>query len=205
MLDSFEVARVLDILGNRNRRRIIELLRQKPCFVTEISDRLTLSPKAVIEHLQLMEREEILSYEMDERRRKYYFLSQDISVRVDLQKQEQVRIRAPGDSGARFRKSLVSLQRMVEAREELSKNLEHLDHDIDLQIREVEQRGRDILHGQTELDLVIALSHYKLTVPELSELTGKEQDLIAPALERLMDNQIIEKNGSHYMLRDTDA
>ncbi|HNY88503.1 MAG TPA: ArsR family transcriptional regulator, partial [Methanoregulaceae archaeon] len=40
MLDHVEVARILDILGNRNRRRIIELLRQKPCFVTEISDRL---------------------------------------------------------------------------------------------------------------------------------------------------------------------
>src|SRR5271157_2756818 len=140
MLDSFEVARVLDILGNRNRRRIIELLRQKPCFVTEISDRLTLSPKAVIEHLQLLEREDILSFEMDERRRKYYFLSQDISVMVNLQKQQQVRVKATGDTGTRFRRSLISLHRMVEAREELSKNLEHLDHDIDQQIREIEQK-----------------------------------------------------------------
>jgi ArsR family transcriptional regulator len=205
MLDSFEVARVLDILGNRNRRRIIELLRQKPCFVTEISDRLTLSPKAVIEHLQMMEREDILAFEMDERRRKYYFLSQDISVRVNLQKQGQVRIRTTGDAGTRFRKSLLSLHRMVDAREELTKSLDHLDHDIDLQIREIEQRGKDILHGQTELDLVVALSHYKLTVPELSELTGKEQNQIAPALERLMDNHIIEKNGAQYSLRDIDA
>ena len=205
MLDSFEVARVLDILGNRNRRRIIELLRQKPCFVTEISDRLTLSPKAVIEHLQLMEREDILAFEMDERRRKYYFLSQDISVRVNLQKQGQVHIRATGDAGTRFRKSLLSLHRMVDAREELTKNLDHLDHDIDLQIREIEHQGKDILHGQNELDLVIALSHYRLTVPELSELTGKEQDQIVPALERLMDNHIIEKNGAQYSLRDIDA
>jgi len=82
MLDHVEVARILDILGNRNRRRIIELLRQKPCFVTEISDRLLLSPKAVIEHLQLMEREEILSFRLDERRRKYYYLANDISVMV---------------------------------------------------------------------------------------------------------------------------
>lgn len=56
MLDGDEVSRLLDILGNRNRRRIIQLLRQKPCFVTEISDRLMISPKAVIEHLQMMER-----------------------------------------------------------------------------------------------------------------------------------------------------
>ena len=89
MLDHVEVARILDILGNRNRRRIIELLRQKPCFVTEISDRLLLSPKAVIEHLQLMEREEILSFRLDERRRKYYYLANDISVMVSLRRIEE--------------------------------------------------------------------------------------------------------------------
>ena len=60
MEDLAEIARLLDILGNRNRRRIIGLLRQKPCFVTEISETLMISPKAVIDHLQLMEREEIL-------------------------------------------------------------------------------------------------------------------------------------------------
>ena len=84
MDDVVEVARLLDILGNRNRRRIIELLRQKPCFVTEISDTLVLSPKAVIEHLQLMEREAILSCQIDNRRRKYYYLANDILVDVSL-------------------------------------------------------------------------------------------------------------------------
>ena len=89
MNDTGEVARLLDILGNRNRRRIIELLRQKPCFVTEISDTLMLSPKAVIDHLQMMEREAILSFQMDEHRRKYYYLANDILINVSL---KEVRI-----------------------------------------------------------------------------------------------------------------
>ena len=84
MNNAREVARILDILGNRNRRRIIELLRQKPCFVTEISETLVLSPKAVIEHLQMMEKEAILSCQTDERRRKYYFLENDILIDVSL-------------------------------------------------------------------------------------------------------------------------
>jgi transcriptional regulator, ArsR family len=84
MGDLAELARLLDILGNRNRRRIIELLRQKPCFVTEISETLMISPKAVIEHLQLMEREDILACQIDDRRRKYYFLANDILVDVSL-------------------------------------------------------------------------------------------------------------------------
>ena len=84
MEDLAEIARLLDILGNRNRRRIIGLLRQKPCFVTEISETLMISPKAVIDHLQLMEREEILSCQVDDRRRKYYYLANDILVDVSL-------------------------------------------------------------------------------------------------------------------------
>jgi len=84
MLEGDEVARLLDILGNRNRRRIIQLLRQKPCFVTEISERLMISPKAVIEHLHMMENGKILSSRSDVRRRKYYYISQDFNVEVNL-------------------------------------------------------------------------------------------------------------------------
>jgi ArsR family transcriptional regulator len=205
MLDSVEVARVLDILGNRNRRRIIELLRQKPCFVTEISDRLMLSPKAVIEHLQMLEREEILAFEMDDRRRKYYFLSNDISIMVSLRKQERAGIAAPSDAGMHFRRSLVSLHKMVLAREDIAQNLEHLDNDIDQQIREIAKRGKNFLKDDGELDLVVALAHYQLTLPELSELTGKNSAAVSPALEGLIEKGIIEKAGPHYRLRELYA
>ncbi|MBO7388073.1 MAG: ArsR family transcriptional regulator [Methanomicrobium sp.] len=80
MLEDENVSRMLDILGNKNRRRIIMLLRERPCFVTEISDLLMISPKAVIDHLQLMEREQILSVRYDLNRRKYYYLSNNFQI-----------------------------------------------------------------------------------------------------------------------------
>ena len=43
-----------------------------------------LSPKAVIDHLQMMEREAILSCQTDERRRKYYYLANDILIDISL-------------------------------------------------------------------------------------------------------------------------
>ncbi|RLM32686.1 ArsR family transcriptional regulator, partial [Haloferax sp. Atlit-109R] len=43
---------LLDLLGNENRRRILRLLATKPCYVTEISEYLDVSPKAVIDHLR---------------------------------------------------------------------------------------------------------------------------------------------------------
>lgn len=205
MLDSIEVARVLDILGNRNRRRIIELLREKPCFVTEISDRLTLSPKAVIEHLQMMEREEILAFRMDERRRKYYFLSNDISIEVSLQKQEKSDFSRESDIRTNFWRSLLTLQKMVQARDELVSRVGHLDNDIEEQMREIGKRGKNILRDETELDLVIALSHYHLTLPDLVELTGKDEVEILPAVEGLITRGIIEKEGQRYRICDRYA
>src|SRR6056297_442738 len=84
MIDDDGGVGLLDVLGNRNRRRIIGLLREKPCYVTEISQRLTLNPKAVMDHLQYMERAEFLSSRTDVRRRKYYYLVRDIHVKISV-------------------------------------------------------------------------------------------------------------------------
>lgn len=205
MLDSIEVARVLDILGNRNRRRIIELLREKPCFVTEISDRLTLSPKAVIEHLQMMEREEILAFRMDERRRKYYFLSHDISIEVSLQKQDKADFTRDSNTRTKFWRSLLTLRKMVQARDDLVSRVGHLDNDIEEQMREIEKRGKNILRSDIELDLVIALSHYRLTLSDLIELTGKNEVEVLPAVEGLAARGIIEQEGLQYRICDMHA
>jgi ArsR family transcriptional regulator len=204
MLDHVEVARILDILGNRNRRRIIELLRQKPCFVTEISDRLLLSPKAVIEHLQLMEREEILSFRLDERRRKYYYLANDISVMVSLRRLEES-ITVSVDRNIRLRKSLGRLRKLVDAREELTVNLRNLEKDIDIQIREIVQQGREVLSDDTEIDLVIALAHCNLTGEELSELTGQPVQNLAAGLTELRKKQIVEQEGPIFRLCGINA
>ncbi|NYT21697.1 MAG: ArsR family transcriptional regulator [Methanomicrobiales archaeon] len=204
MLDQAEVARILDILGNRNRRRIIELLRQKPCFVTEISDRLMLSPKAVIEHLQLMEREEILSFRLDERRRKYYFLANDISVIVNLTRKEET-----GDGSAdrsiRFRQSLATLRRLVDAREEMNESLRTLEKNIDMQIRDIVQYGRVLLDSDDEINLLIALAHCDLTTPELAELTGLPEQVLAEGLKNLTLKQFVKMDGRTFRLRGTNG
>ncbi|MDD1710813.1 MAG: ArsR family transcriptional regulator [Methanoregulaceae archaeon] len=204
MLDHVEVARILDILGNRNRRRIIELLRQKPCFVTEISDRLLLSPKAVIEHLQLMEREEILSFRTDDRRRKYYYLANDISVMVSLRRLEEGH-RGSGDGNIRLRKSLGRLRKLVEAREELTANLSNIEKDIDLQIREIVQQGREVLNDDAGIDLVIALAHCNLTGEELSDLTGQPVQNLASGLAELREKHIVEQEGPTFRLCGINA
>ncbi|KUG21040.1 archaeal heat shock regulator, arsr family [hydrocarbon metagenome] len=202
MLDGGEVSRLLDILGNRNRRRIILLLRQKPCFVTEISERLMLSPKAVIEHLQMMEREQILLSYQDERRRKYYYLSHDINIMVSLQKQGGIIIPlCEEDQTEKLRRSLILFRRLIRARDELLTGLEHLERDIDQKINEIMRLGHGILSDEKELDLALAISHDGLTLEELAELSGLSRPELDQTLNNLISKGIVEQTNRQYILR----
>lgn len=75
---------ILNLLGNENRRRILRLLSHKPCYVTEISNTIRVSPKAVIEHLGLLQEGGLLESYFDDQRRKYYHISEDLVVEVHL-------------------------------------------------------------------------------------------------------------------------
>ncbi|WP_440950126.1 ArsR family transcriptional regulator [Methanosphaerula subterraneus] len=205
MLDQEEISRLLDILGNRNRRRIIDLLRQKPCFVTEISDRLVLSPKVVIEHLAMMEREQIITFNQDERRRKYYFLYNDIKLSVGLERRDDLISLPERSQQAMLRNGLVMLRRLISARENLILNLEQIDRDIDLKIHDMLKYGKDILQNEGDLDLLLALSHYDLTFESLEELTGMSSSELNSTLARLKKNGLVEYQGTTYNLSGIHA
>ncbi len=207
MSDAVEVSRLLDILGNRNRRRIIELLRQKPCFVTEISDTLTLSPKAVIDHLQMMEREAILSSQMDERRRKYYYLANDILIDVSLKEVRIVSTALSEDDEAddQLKKSVSMIGRMIRAHDQLLENLEQVNRDIEIKINDIARNHKDLFRSEREIMVIIALSHDSLTVPELEQATGLSPGDLAPILNLFERHGLVKRMQSTYTLRGVHA
>jgi ArsR family transcriptional regulator len=77
-------AELLDILGNENRRRILRLLSRKPCYVTEISEYLGVSPKAVIDHLRKLEEAGLVESRTDDQRRKYFSISRNLRLEVSV-------------------------------------------------------------------------------------------------------------------------
>ncbi|HVP96618.1 ArsR family transcriptional regulator [Methanoregula sp.] len=207
MEDLAEIARLLDILGNRNRRRIIGLLRQKPCFVTEISETLMISPKAVIEHLQLMEREEILSCQMDDRRRKYYYLANDILVDVSLRSLQVVTEEKAGRNAEneRTRQAVIMLAKMVQAHDQLIAHLEQLNHDIDTKLTDLARNHNDLFRSERELSVAVALSHEPLTPDELREVTGCTPDELEPVLDEFAKRGIVSRSKNRITLRGVHA
>ncbi|RQD81629.1 MAG: ArsR family transcriptional regulator [Methanocalculus sp. MSAO_Arc2] len=201
MLDHVEVSRLLDILGNRNRRRIIELLRQKPCFVTEISNRLFLSPKAVIEHLNMMERESIISFFTDDRRRKYYFLQTefDLIVTVKNTKGKQ-RIASLPSADLRLIESLSMLRRMARARESLLDTLENLERDIEATMNDIVRMTRRDGGQDIDLDIIITLSHQDFTLDELADILELDQLVVRNSLATLISRGIVTQDGQRYRI-----
>jgi len=74
---------VLDAIGNESRRRILELLAKKPCYISEISYCLGMAPKLVIEHLEKLEKAGIVK-SVDDGKRKYYFIADTLRVEVTI-------------------------------------------------------------------------------------------------------------------------
>jgi ArsR family transcriptional regulator len=75
---------LLDLLGNENRRRILRLLAHKPCYVTEISEYLGVSPKAVIDHLRRLEDAGLIESRTDDQRRKYFHIARNLRLEVSV-------------------------------------------------------------------------------------------------------------------------
>lgn len=200
-----ELSRLLDILGNRNRRRIIELIRDKPCFVTEISERLTISPKAVIDHLQMLEDAQILAFRHDDKRRKYYYLAHDITIQVHLNQEQQGLIPLVLNEEHKFIISLLKLWQMISARQEITLRLEELEREIDQQIGEVLRHGRQAGNSDTGLMVAVALAHGARTTPEIASMTDLQTPVVQEALEALVEQGIACRTGSNYRLRGNYA
>ena len=75
---------LLNLLGNENRRRILRLLSHKSCYVTEISEYLSVSPKAVIDHLRKLEEAGLVESHTDDQRRKYFHIARSVRLEVSL-------------------------------------------------------------------------------------------------------------------------
>ena len=75
---------LLDILGNENRRNILTLLSYRPCYVTEISEELGVAPKAIIDHLKILESAGLVESYHDEQGRKYFEIANNVRIEVSI-------------------------------------------------------------------------------------------------------------------------
>jgi ArsR family transcriptional regulator len=141
---------LLDVMGCKTRRDILDLLRDEPRFVSQISRELEIGQKAIIEHLRAMEEAGLLksSFQKIERGRprKYYDISKDVEFQVFIS-QGAIRIKLPGhefqelrilEERARMGNDVsVELENLIKSYNEAKKLAENL-------LRQIEDKKRAI-------------------------------------------------------------
>lgn len=83
-----EMGKLLDILGNKTRRKILILLTKRPYFVSELSQELGVGQKAVLEHLRVLKSAGLIEERTEKiprgRPRKYYTIRRGFRLEVML-------------------------------------------------------------------------------------------------------------------------
>jgi len=201
--DDSSLSELLGILGNENRRRIISLLETRSCFVTEISERLSLSPKVVIEHLTILEQAEIITHQTGSNRRKYYHLSHDLEISIQKIPKEQRIVPADPSPEHQYRDGLNQLQQLFSVREYLSAEIEKVDTQIDTQLDQVLNAGLRAGISRDEIMVSAALAHDVHEVEEIVSLYSLSQEEVERVLLNLVEQGFVTRNDKGYALRDS--
>ena len=218
-------AELLDLLGNANRRRILRLLARKPCYVTEISEYLGVSPKAVIDHLRKLEEAGLVESRTDDRRRKYFSISRNLRLEVNVSPYEfGTKSAYPASKGVDMKACrYLSIEVEPVADDESETNdlggladtlqeLEQLENELSLaqrwvqgRLSEVRERVADLLdNGDPRLaaDVLAGLADGGATTAQISRRTDAPQDVVEELLDALQEEGLVVRDGETWTLRD---
>ena len=180
-------AALLDLLGNENRRRILRLLARKPCYVTEISEYLGVSPKAVIDHLQKLEEAGLVDSRVDDRRRKYFSIARNLRLEVNV---------SPYEFGTKSAYSASRSLDMARCRY-LSIHVEGDEDDKESDSDRGEPRGEARERGGELRELAAELDRLETLENELSMAQRWVQGQLTDVMDRISE-QVGERDGRFY-------
>jgi ArsR family transcriptional regulator len=223
---------LLDLLGNGNRRRILRLLSRKPCYVTEISEHLGVSPKAVIDHLRKLEEAGLIESRTDEKRRKYFNIAENIRLEVtlapygfgmksaypaspsldlsrcqylSLEMSHEVYLEGTDEDGADVEPEEVDglIQELEELRD-LERELSLAQRWVQGRIASISERLSETIDSEEYLDteIVAALADGAGSPDDISPEVGVPPGVIEEHLRRLERRGIIENDGGEWRLAE---
>ncbi|MFB6270482.1 MAG: ArsR family transcriptional regulator [Halobacterium sp.] len=209
---------LLDILGNENRRRILRLLARKPCYVTEISEYIGVSPKAVIDHLRRLEEAGLVESQVDDQRRKYFHIAENLRLEVRL---------SPFDFGAKSaypasadldltRCQHVSIRIQQDREDDVAdlagrlQELKDLERELSLAQRWVQGRLADVQgrladavgdgHERLYADVLAALADGDHTVGALAASLDAPEPLVEGVLETLEEQGVVTQADGEWRI-----
>jgi ArsR family transcriptional regulator len=217
-------AALLDLLGNENRRRILRLLARKPCYVTEISEYLGVSPKAVIEHLRKLEAAGLIESHTDDQRRKYFHIARNLRLEVNVSPYGFATKSAyPASTSLNLNRCTHLSVEIQDANEDHDTDellgdlarLEELENELSLAQRYVQGRMTDVLERITEAvgagqdsgmyaDVLSAVKQEPRSVVELANAVDAPPGMVEEVLVDLQENGLVTHETDGWTLATDD-
>ncbi|PSQ03506.1 MarR family transcriptional regulator [Halobacteriales archaeon QS_4_69_31] len=210
-------AALLDLLGNANRRRILRLLAHKPCYVTEISEYLSVSPKAVIDHLDKLEEAGLVESRVDDQRRKYFHIARNLRLEVTVSPyQFGTKSAYPASqvdvTACRYLSIETEFDHGADAGQlarELNE-LRDLETELSMAQRWVHGRLTEVMEALTEKfdgedsrlfsDVLSTLAAEPGTVEEVSRQVEAPPEVVAGTLRTLAEEDVVVEDGDEWRL-----
>ena len=213
-------AALLDLLGNENRRRILRLLARKPCYVTEISEYLGVSPKAVIDHLRKLEEAGLVESRVDEQRRKYFSIARNLRLEVNVSPYgfgaKSAYPASPGLDMTACRHLTIDVGRddptdeLDELATELQR-LEQLENELSMAQRWVQGRLTDVLDriskqfdgpdGRFYAEVLSELADGSERIPIIARRVDAAPEVVEDVLGTLAERGVVDRDGDRWHLR----
>lgn len=213
-------AALLDLLGNDNRRRILRLLARKPCYVTEISEYLGVSPKAVIDHLRKLEEAGIVESRTDDQRRKYFHIARNLRLEVNVSPYEfGTKSAYPASKSFdittwRYLTLDVQVSDRRESTEKLAdelRELQQLENELSMAQRWVQGRITDLRDRLTDeietdadsrlyADVLLALTDGPKQVSTISDSVDAPPGMVEEVLAEMAESKLVERVDDRWAL-----
>lgn len=212
---------LLDLLGNENRRRILRLLARKPSYVTEISEYIEVSPKAVIDHLSRLEEAGLVESHVDEKRRKYFHITQNLRLEVQV---------SPYDFGTKSaypasadldlgRCSHLQITTSFDGKNDVNAlstrldDLKDLERELSMAQRWVQGRLSEVQEdliatiedgngGHLYAEVLAALAGDVRTATEVAREVEVPEDLVHTVLTNLEEQRVVEREARGWQIRE---
>ncbi|MBM2834656.1 MAG: ArsR family transcriptional regulator [Candidatus Brocadiaceae bacterium] len=208
-----ESAQLLDILGNENRRKILHLLASRPCYMSEIAERLDVGAKAVLGHLELLVRAGLIEANVDEQRRKYFHIADNLRLEVfvspysfemattiitaELEPQHQVRA-TPALSD--LKTLYIRIHELAGESQRIMLEYQQVQSSITDAMGQCMGAIGEVADDPVEAEIFYALLKGPMSERALSMQLGIPEYVIEERLERMHRKDMIKLDGNNYSI-----
>lgn len=207
-----ESAQLLDILGNENRRKILHLLASRPCYMSEIAERLDVGAKAILGHLELLERAGMIESSVDEQRRKYFHIADNLRLEVFVSPYSfEVEITTvavsapqqyiPTNQAVKSLRSLYSeIHELVEKRQQVMQEYQDIQGIITEAMGHCMDVIEDVADDHIEAEILYALLKGPMNKRMLSMKLGIPEYVLERYIEKMEQKEVLKRDNNNYII-----